>query len=364
MGKRRKSEDSRGAAVRDLLFTLLVLILTLAICLLLQSLFQIPTLIPTIFVLGAFLVALRTRGYVWGIAMSLASVLAVNFAFTFPYYSFDFLTPENLSSALVMLIIAVTTSTMTTKIKAQEQLRAEGERERTRANLLRAISHDLRTPLTTIQGSCSAIIENYDSLTREQQLNLLRGIQSDSEWLIRMVENLLSVTRIGGTGVHLRKTPTVLEELIDAVLVRFHKQHPGQPVSVSIPDAFISISMDALLIQQVLMNLLENAVLHASGMTELVLSVETEGEQAVFSVADNGCGIPREKLGHLFTGDLGQSGPPADGQRSRMGIGLSVCAAIVRAHGGELQVSDRPGGGTVFRFALKMEASADEQQPL
>ena len=118
----------------------------------------------------------------------------------------------------------------------------------------------------------------------------------------RMVENLLSVTRIDADGVAIQKTPTVLEELVDTVLVRFQKLHPGVPVEVKLPDDFIVIPMDSMLIQQVLTNLLENAVLHAKGMTCLTLRVFTLGQRAVFEVIDNGCGIPKERLKTLFTG--------------------------------------------------------------
>ena len=104
-------------------------------------------------------------------------------------------------------------------------MRAESEKEKMRANLLRAISHDLRTPLTSIYGATSTIIENYDSLKKEQQLKLLSEVQADSDWLIRMVENLLSVTRVDEETVRLNKTPTVLEELIDTVLLKFRKRY-------------------------------------------------------------------------------------------------------------------------------------------
>ena len=133
------------------------------------------------------------------------------------------------------------TSTLTTRIKKQEQLRMESETEKMRANLLRAVSHDLRTPLTSIYGACSTVIDNYDSLGREQKVKLLSEACADAQWLNRMVENLLSVTRIDADGVAIQKTPTVLEELVDTVLVRFQKLHPGVPVEVKLPDDFIVI---------------------------------------------------------------------------------------------------------------------------
>ena len=342
--------------IKDALFTIITLILLLFLNIWMQDMFDTKTLIPMIFVLGVFLISLKTQGYFWGITASLLSVLAVNYAFTYPYYAFDLISPECLASAFVMLVVAILTGTLTTQIKQQEKMKAETEKEHMRANLLRAVSHDLRTPLTTIYGSSSAIMENYDSLNKEQQLKLLGEMRQDSEWLIRMVENLLSVTRIDGGKVQLKKRSTVLEELIDAVLIKFRKRCPNQTVEVEIPEEFISIPMDAMLIEQVLINILENAVDHAVGMTELKLSVTTENNLAVFCVSDNGCGIAADRIDKIFTGYLYRDDQvPADGSRSNMGIGLSVCAAIVKAHGSEIHAKNNVTGGASFSFALELE---------
>jgi len=349
----------RTEALRDGVYTTAVLGVTYGINLLMQTYFPTVTLVPMIFVLGVFLVSLKTQGYFWGITASLCTVFMVNYAFTRPYFEFDFLLPESLFSAAVMLIVAGLTSMLTTRIKESEKIRVESEREKMRANLLRAISHDLRTPLTSIYGAASTAIESYDELTKQEHIDLLRDIDRDARWLIRMVENLLSVTRIGSEQVQVVKTPTVLEELIDSSLLKFRRQYPEQAVAVSIPEEFVSIPMDAMLIQQVLLNLLENAVLHAAGMTELGLTVYLDGPDAVFEVADNGCGLPSDRLNGIFSGALGTSGPTADAGRGGMGIGLSVCAAIVRAHGGVITAENRPGGGALFRFRLKREEITD-----
>ena len=165
----------------DCILTLIILLVVFGINLLLQERFQTRTMVPMIFVLGVFLVSWQTQGYFWGITASLISVLAVNWAFTYPYWAFDLISPECISSAVVMLIVAIMTGTLTTRLKHQEKLKAEAEKERMRGNLLRAVSHDLRTPLTSIYGACSAMIENYDSIPREQQLKLLSDVRSDSQ---------------------------------------------------------------------------------------------------------------------------------------------------------------------------------------
>lgn len=345
---------------KDALFCVGTLAASFFLNLLLQEIFHTQSLIPMIFVLGVFLISWRTQGYFWGIAASLISVLAVNYAFTFPYYAFDLITPECLASAVVMLVVSILTGTLTTKIKHQEKIKAEIARERLRANLLRAVSHDLRTPLTSIYGACSTVIDNFDQLSREQQLKLLQDVQSDTDGLIRLVENLLSVTRINADRVHITKTHTVVEELIDSVLVKFHKHFPHQVVLTNIPDDFISIPMDAMLIQQVLINLLENAMLHAKGMQTLRLCVIPKNQQVLFSVTDDGCGIPPEKLPDLFNGYSHREEMPTEIGRSNMGIGLSVCAAIIKAHGGQIYAKNLKPSGAEFSFVLNREAD-DEQ---
>ena len=315
-----------------------------------------------VFLLAVFFVSMYTDGYWWGVAGSVISVLAVNFAFRTPYFAFNFTIPENIFSGVVMLVVSFMTSTLTTRIKKQEQLRMESETEKMRANLLRAVSHDLRTPLTSIYGSCSTVIDNYDSLGREQKIKLLSEACADAQWLNRMVENLLSVTRFDTGTVSVQKTPTVLEELIDTVLVRFQKHYPDVNVTVDLPDSFVVIPMDSMLISQVLMNLLENAVLHAEGMTKLTLRVFTLGDHAIFEVSDDGCGIPKERLKGLFTRMLPADDTASPGKHG-MGIGLAVCAAIVKAHGGEIKAESRPGEGTTIRFWLETE-STDESTDL
>ena len=260
----------------DILFSILVFFSAFAINLLIRKLFTTQTLVPMIFVFGVFLISLKTHGYCYGIVSAVLSVFAVNFAFTNPYYTLDLFVEESILSAIIMLVVAVSTSTLNSRIRDQENLRAESEKERMRGNLLRAISHDLRTPLTSIYGSASTLISKKNALSEGQQLKLLGEIQEDSEWLIRMVENLLAVTRIDGAKVKIVKTPIVLDELIDSVLMKFAKKHPNQKVITQIPADFVDIPMDSILIEQVLLNFLENAVFHAKGMTELKLSVSLQ----------------------------------------------------------------------------------------
>lgn len=211
----------KHGVLQDILFTVVVLCLFVGIDVGITSVLGANSLVPAIFTLAVFLISLYTEGYIYGLAASMISMFVVNFAFTFPYLKFNFIITENLVSAVIMLVVVFMTSALTTKLKQQEKVRAEAEKEKMRANLLRAVSHDLRTPLTTIYGSSSAMLENYYELSNEEKIELVQGIKEDAEWMNGMVENLLSVTRIENSHVELKKTQVVLEELIDSVLVRF-----------------------------------------------------------------------------------------------------------------------------------------------
>lgn len=346
--------------VKNILLTTAVLTTAFMICLALHLAFDSPALIPAIFVLAVLLVSFSTEGYVYGIVSALISVLALNYAFTFPFFKFNFTIPENLVSAIIMIIVTLITGALTTKLKHQEAIKARSEKERMRSSLLRAVGHDLRTPLTTIYGSTSAILENYDSFSDEQKQRLLRGIKEDSEWLTRMVENLLSVTRLDSGSVKLIKSPTALEELVDSVLQKFRKRFPDVNVQIDIPDEFLSIPMDAILIEQVIVNLLENSARHAEGMTAVKLRVFTVDKKAVFEISDDGCGIPTERLKTIFTGYWDGIAVSSD-TKSNSGIGLSVCDAIIKAHGGEIKAENQKSGGALFRFALDFEEDEIEQ---
>ncbi len=339
----------------NIMYTVVILIVFSLVSLLVAEVFDMYSLIPAIFTLAVFLVSLVTKGYIYGIVASLVSVLALNFAFAFPYFKFNFSIPENMLSAVIMLVITVLSSALTIKIKQQEMIQAESEKEKMRANLLRAVSHDLRTPLTTIYGSSSAIVEKMDELSKEQLLRLAKGIEEDSQWLMGMVENLLAVTKIDGENIKLKKNPVVLEELIDSVLLRFRKRYPKQALDVDIPEDFVMIPMDAMLIEQVIVNILENAVQHAKGMTELKLKVYVLGQRAVFEILDNGCGISKDRLANIFIGYFEKKDTPVDHQKSSLGIGLSICASIIKAHNGEIMVENRKSGGCCFRFSLELE---------
>ena len=220
-----------------------------------------------------------------------------------------------------------------------------------------AFAHELKTPLTSIIGSTSAMIENPD-LPEEDRLLLLTDVRDDAQWLIRVVENLLSITRMGDTTTRLVKNPEPAEEILGAVTAKFRKRYPDVRIRVSVPEDLLFVPMDAVLISQVLSNLLENAVVHGGGhTTEIRLSVRREGPEAVFAVEDNGDGIEHKVLPHLFDGTLAAAaGDMENGGKRNMGLGLSVCQAIIHAHSGSIEAHNlMEGAEFVFRLPLEQE---------
>lgn len=343
--------------LKNTILMISILAVTFVVSIFLQNVLGIQEHITTVFVFAVFLVSLSTDGYLYGILSAFLGMIAVNFAFISPYFAINFTIPENALSALVMIVISVMTSYLTTKLKRWQEIKSESEHEKMRANLLRAVSHDLRTPLTTIYGSSSAILDNYESLSDDNKRKMVAGIREDSEWLIDMVENLLSITRIDSEKVKIIKSPTVLEELIDSVVLKFKKRYPDCRLDIDIPDELVIIPMDPILIQQVIINILENAIHHAVGMTELRFRVFLDEKNAVFEIVDNGCGIEKDKLDKIFTGYYDVTHQTADTKRRNAGIGLSVCATIIKSHGGTITAENLCDGGAMFRFTLDVAES-------
>lgn len=344
----------RGFSVlRNVVLTALILAAATLICLLLRQMDEGDIYVSMIFLLAVAVVARITDGFVYGIAASVIGVLGVNFAFTKPYFKFCLSLSGYPLAFLSMLAVSVTTSAMTTQIKWQEEQHYRAELEEMRANLLRAVSHDLRTPLTSISGVASVLASQPDMPVENRQ-RLLREIADDSDWLIRMVENLLSITRINAQPANLYKNSEAAEEIISEAVRKFRKRFPEMPVEIALPEDLLLVPMDPILIEQVLGNLMENAVLHAQTATRIQVRLTQEGDSAVFEVSDDGVGVEPKRLKEIFdavsTSDDGRG----------MGIGLSVCKAIILAHGGDIEASNRAGGGACFRFRLPMKEENHE----
>ncbi|MCL2351412.1 MAG: sensor histidine kinase KdpD [Firmicutes bacterium] len=265
------------------------------------------------------------------------------------------------SKFFLQLIVAQAAMALERQVLSDAQRKAmvASEKEKMRGNLLRAISHDLRTPLTGILGASSAILENAGALPAEEKRKLLNNIKDDSGWLIRMVENLLSVTRISDGGASLSKTSEAAEEIISEAVSRIRQRFPDANIQVRVPDEVIILPMDGILIEQVLINLMENAVKHNKNNAPITVRALKKSESVRFEVEDYGSGIPAEDLPHLFDGLAGRKNGP-DSSRG-FGIGLSICKSIIDAHSGEISAENNKNGGATFGFSLPVTAAPSDK---
>jgi two-component system sensor histidine kinase KdpD len=226
--------------------------------------------------------------------------------------------------------------------------------ERTRSALLSAVSHDLRTPLATIQGAVSGVLEQGTRLTPEQQRDLLQTAHDETEHLNRLVHNLLELTRAESGGLQLRKEWQSLEEIVGAALTRLERRLRGRTVTVDIPPELPLLFVDELLIEQVLLNLLENAERYTPADAVIEIRARAEPGAVHVEVCDGGLGFAPGEERRVF--DKFYRGNSAKGRGA--GIGLTICAAIVQAHGGKIEAGNRPEGGAWIRFALPQTEGA------
>ena len=223
--------------------------------------------------------------------------------------------------------------------------------EQLRANLLRAISHDLRTPLTSISGNASNLLSNGDSFDNDTKKQLYTDIYDDSMWLINLVENLLAITRIEEGRLNLRITEDLMDDVITEALHHINRKSEEHHISVESKEEFLLAKMDAKLIVQVIINIVDNAIKYTPKNSHIVIRTEKRGKQAIVSISDDGNGIADEIKPRIFDMFYSGANQIADSRRS-LGLGLSLCKSIINAHGGELTVSDNLPHGTVFTFTL------------
>jgi len=340
---------------RDMCITAGLLGVAAAFCAFLNMIGDSDSVVPLVFVLAVLLIARFTDGYFYGLFATFASVFGVNYAFTYPYFEFNFTLTGYPFTFLTMFAVSLVVGMLTEQVKRQSRIEAEVEREKMKANLLRSVSHDLRTPLTAIIGSSNVLLEQSDYLSEEEKKEMIEQVRDDAQWLVRLVENILSVTRINNSEIRLKKYPEVAEEIVAEAVGKFRKNRK-MPVRVKLPDEMLMIPMDATLIEQVLVNLMENVVIHAKGATKINVSVShLDDRQVRFGVEDDGKGIDEDILPRLFEELFPHAKESnSDGRRS-MGIGLSACMSIVKAHGGDMYAENKPDGGACVYFVLPIE---------
>lgn len=235
----------------------------------------------------------------------------------------------------------------------RENIRIAMEREKMKTNLLRAISHDLRSPLTGIVGASGVILENIDKLEKANIEDLVTDINEEAIWLNNLVENILNMTRIGDGRLTVQKNYEVVDDLVYEAINHISRLAKKRNVKVSVPEEVVPIMVDGKLIVQVLVNLLDNAIKHTYDNCNILLRVYTKDKVVVFEVEDNGPGIDTSIKDSIFDSFVTSSSKIIDGKRG-MGLGLSICKSIVEAHNGSISYENIIGGGTLFRFALPL----------
>lgn len=235
----------------------------------------------------------------------------------------------------------------------KEQAAVLAKNEQLRANLLRSISHDLRTPLTSISGNAGLLMASGESMPQEKKAVLYSNIYDDSLWLINLVENLLAVTKIEDGSMHLKRTAELLDEIIDESLRHISRKREEHHIVVHHSEDFLLTKIDARLIMQVIINIVDNAIKYTPEGSTIEISSLRQGKNAVVSIADNGLGIPDEAKPHIF--DMFYTAEKVVDSRRSLGLGLALCKSIITAHSGTIVVADGKPSGTIFTFTLPIE---------
>lgn len=337
-----------------------------------------------VFVLSVVVISYLTDGYLYGFAASLFGGFCINYFFMFPYRAFSLSYAGYPVAMVSMVAISGVVCALTTRVKllakeaiSREQktkalyelneklneektaIQLEAARETIRGNILRAVSHDLRTPLTAISGAAAVLLSSEEVKNSEKNLSLVQDIKSDADSLIAMVENLLSITKIRDGTMPLNKREEMLEEVAGDALLTIRRRFPDYTVTLDLSDDILYLSMEPMLIKQVIVNLLENAIRHSGDRDGIRLHLFRQDDWAVVEVRDHGKGISQEVSQAVQSGRHLANDLSGDSSRG-MGIGLSVCQSIIKVHNGFFAAGNDPSGGAVFRFGLPMEEPSYE----
>jgi Osmosensitive K+ channel histidine kinase len=239
-------------------------------------------------------------------------------------------------------------------LKKEQRVQMEMQKERLRADMLRSISHDFRTPLAGIMGLSSTARDNYDKINDEVRKNFLQSIYEDADWLNELVENILQTTRFEDGKVQLNIGEEAAEEIISDAVAHVKKHAIKYHFHVIIPDEIILIRVDGILIRQVLVNLLNNAINYNPEDTDITISLYRMNDKAVFEVRDNGTGILPKDLMNIFD-RYHHSNNYNLSNRKGMGLGLTLCKTIIEAHNGEISIGNNDPHGTIVIFSVQAE---------
>lgn len=351
--------------IKQILLQSLLMLGTFAVCTgvcYLLDFFEINDLnYLIIYVLGILLVAVFTHGYAYSLILSAGSVLGYNFFFTVPRYTLHFNDSSYIATFILMLIVGIGISAVTYQLKRRLQqinalnlerarLKSEAEKEQLKAMLLRSISHDLRTPLTTMKNGAEVLLADNKIGERDRH-EILSDIADKADWTIRLVENLLSLSRIDSERLTVKKKPEALEEIVPQAVRKVYGLLGNRKMHYDMPPELLLVPMDATLIIQTISNILGNAVKYTADDGNITIKVWDTGRNAVFRISNDGEQIAEVDLPHLFEAYYKGGDSTKD---SGGGLGLSICKLIVTAHGGEISARNLEHG-VAFEFTLPME---------
>ena len=241
-------------------------------------------------------------------------------------------------------------------MEEQQEIKVMIEAEKVKNSFLRSVSHDLRTPLTGIIGASSTLLEEGKRVPYDVQTKLIEGIHNDSQWLLNMIKNILFITKLQKNDMMIHKSEEVVEEVIGEAVLTFRKRFPNAKITVKQPQNIILLPMDVLLISQVLINILENTQKHAKGQrSDVTIEVKEMDRFVNFIITDTGPGIEPKILPLLFNFTVTSEENPYRDSMRNLGIGLSICKTIIKAHGGDIYASNMPEGGAQFMFTMPLD---------
>jgi len=317
------------------------------------------TNIVVIYLLAVLITSWLTQSFVFGFIASILATFLFNYFFAEPIFTFSVNDPNYIITFITMTITALITSILTSHVQrsAQQRIksREEVDKERYRANLLRAISHDIRTPLSGMMGTTEMLIDMTGK--GDTRYELIRGLQKDIDWLHSLVENILNLTRLQDGKLTVIKQREAVEEVISGAVSHIEAHALGHEITVNMPDELILVPMDAKLIEQAIINLLDNAIKHTEPEQEIQIVIEPckNTNTVKFIIKDRGAGIQKTDLPNIFQ-EFYTSNTGNTDVKQGMGLGLAICETIVKAHGGSIEANNRTDGqGAEFSFTLPME---------
>ena len=316
-----------------------------------------------LYIIAVLVISIFTSKMYFCLISSLVGVMLFNCFFTYPEFSLSVHDAGYPVTFVTMFITAFIAGTLANKLKrniliAEQNAREKEEaallaqNEQLRADMLRSISHDLRTPLTSISGNASTLISGGDTLDESARQQIYTDIYSESMWLIEMVENLLYATRIEDGRMQLNISVEILDDIVQEAVRHTKRTYPKRNIIVDMYDEIIPVMADANLIVQVIVNLMDNAVKYSDEDSDVTVSVRRENAHTVeISVSDHGTGISDEEKEKVFDMFYTGGSRSSDSRRS-LGLGLALCRSIITSHGGTISVSDNIPNGTVVSFTL------------